>query len=161
MKVRLGLLHEDLANRFLISKTLASRIFSAGVKATTAGLKFIIIIPKMENIIASRPTKFSKFSWLHSIADATEVFIKTHKNHAAQRVTWSNYKHYNTTKVLITISLNNGLIVFASAAYGGSILDKQLTLDSGYLDLVEPYTEIIMVEKGFNIKEECAAYFID
>ena len=28
MKIRLGLLHEDLANRFSISKTLASRMFS-------------------------------------------------------------------------------------------------------------------------------------
>ena len=30
----------------------------------------------------------------------------------------------------------------------------------GYLDLVEPYTEII-IDKGFNIKEECTAHFID
>ena len=52
------------------------------------------------------------------------------------------------------------MIVIASGAYGGSILDKQLTLDSGYLDLVEPYTEI-MVDKGFNIKEKCAAHLID
>ena len=73
--------------------------------------------------------------------------------------TTSNYKHHNTAKVLITIK-PNGLIVFASEACGGSISDKQLTVDSGYLDLVEPYTEI-MVNKDFNIKEECAARFID
>ena len=48
--------------------------------------------------------------------------------------------------------LPNGLIIFASEAYGGSISDKQLTLDSGHLDLVEPYTEK-MIDKGFNIKE--------
>ena len=94
-----------------------------------------------------------------SIADATEIFLQTAKNHAAQRVTWSNCKHHNTTKVLITIS-PNGLIVFASEGYGGSISDKQLTLDSGYLDSVEPYTEI-MVDKGFNIKEERTACFMD
>ena len=52
------------------------------------------------------------------------------------------------------------MIVFASEAYGGSISDKQLTVDSGCLDLVEIYSEI-MVDKGFNIKEECAARFID
>ena len=56
-------------------------------------------------------------------------FLQTPKNHAAQRITWSNYKHHNTAKVLITIS-PNGLIVFASEAYGGSISDKQLTVDS-------------------------------
>ena len=72
----------------------------------------------MENIVASRPNKFNKFSRLHSMADATEIFLQTPKNHAAQRVTWSNYKHHNTAKFLITIS-PNGLIVFASEAYGG------------------------------------------
>ena len=50
--------------------------------------------------------------------------------------------------------------MFASEAYGGSISDKQLTLDSGYLDFVDPHTEI-MVDKGFNIKEESAARFIN
>ena len=34
MKIRLGLLHEDLPNRFSISKPLASTIFSTWVKAT-------------------------------------------------------------------------------------------------------------------------------
>ena len=159
MKIRLGLLHEDLANRFSISKTLASRIFSTWVKATAAVLKSLVFVPKIENIVASRPNKFSKFSRLHSIADATETFLQTPKNHAAERITWSNYKDRNTAKVLITIS-PNGLIVFGSEAYGGSILDEQLTVDSGYLDLVEPYTEV-MVDEGFNIKEECAARFID
>ena len=33
-------------------------------------------------------------------------------------------------------------------------------MDSGYLDLVDPHTEI-MVDKGFNIIEECAARFIN
>ena len=113
----------------------------------------------MQNIVASRPNKFSKFLQLHSIADATEIFLKIPKNHAAQQITWSSYKHHNTAKVLITVS-PNGLIVFASEAYGGSMSDKQLTVDSGYLDLVEPYSEI-MVDKGFNIKEECATRFID
>ena len=150
---------KNLATRFSISKTLTSRIFSTWVKATAAVLKSLAFVPKMENIVASRPNKFSKFLRLHSIADATEIFLQTRKNHAAQRITWSNYNHHNTAKNLLTISPNR-LIVFASEAYGGSISDKQLTADSGYPDLVEPYTEI-MVDKGFNIKEECAARFMD
>ena len=87
----------------------------------------------MENIFASRPNKFGKFSRLNSIADATEIFLPSAKNQAAQQITWSNYKHRNTAKVLTTIS-PNGLIVFASEGYGGNISDKQLTVDSGYLD---------------------------
>ena len=99
MKIRLGLLHEDLANRFGISKTLVSRIFSTWVKATASVLKSFVFIPDMEKIAASRPKKFHKFPKLHSILDATEIFLQTPKNHAAQRITWSNYKHHNTAKV--------------------------------------------------------------
>ena len=33
---------------------------------------------------------------LHSIADATETFIQTPKDHLLQRLIWSNYKHHNT-----------------------------------------------------------------
>ena len=158
MKIRLGLLQEDLANRFSISKTLAGRIFTTWVKSTASALKSFVFVPDMDNISSSRPTKFNNFPRLHTIADATEIFLQTPKNHVAQRVTWSNYKHHNTAKVLISVT-PNGLIAFASDAYGGSISDKQLTIDSGYLDCVDPHTEI-MVDKGFNIIEECAARFI-
>ena len=159
MKIKLGLLHEDLSRRFNVSKTLASRIFSTWVRATASVVKSFVYVPDMEKIISSRPTKFDNFSKLHSIADATEIFLQTPKNHVAQRVTWSNYKHHNTAKVLISIT-PNGFICFASDAYGGSISDKQITLDSGYLDCIDPHTEI-MVDKGFNIVEECAARFIN
>ena len=57
MKIRLALLHKDLANRFSISKTLASRIFSTWVKATATVLKSLVFVPKMENIVASRSKK--------------------------------------------------------------------------------------------------------
>ena len=33
----------------------------------------------MESNVASRPNKFSKFSRLYSIADATEIFLQTPK----------------------------------------------------------------------------------
>ena len=62
MKIRLGLLHKDFDNQFLISTTLASRIFSTWVKATAAILKFLVFVPKMENNVASESNKFSKFS---------------------------------------------------------------------------------------------------
>ena len=34
--------------------------------------------------------------------------------------------------------------------------DKKITKQSGYLDMMEPYTEL-MVDKGFNIRNECTA----
>ena len=154
------MLHEDLAKQLSILKTLASKMFPAWVKATAAVLKYLIFVPKMWKILLPLDlTNLVNFHDYISLLMPLRFFLKTPKNHAAQRITWSNYKHHDTGKFLITIS-PNGLMVFASVAYGDSILDKQLTVDSGYLDLVEPYT-VIMVDKGFNIKEECTARFID
>ena len=51
IKIRLVFFHEDLANRFSISKTLASRIFSTGVKATAAVLKSLVFIPKCKILL--------------------------------------------------------------------------------------------------------------
>ena len=99
--------------------------------------------------------KIFKSQKLHSIADATEIFIQTPKDHLLQRLTWSNYKHHNTLKVLVVIAPSSD-IMFISLAYPGSISDKEITKQSGYLDMMEPYTEL-MVDKGFNISNECAA----
>ena len=46
--------------------------------------------------------------------------------------------------------------MFIPLAYPGSLSDKEITKQSGYLDMMEPYTEL-MVEKGFNISGECTA----
>ena len=86
---------------------------------------------------------------MHSIADATEIFIQALKHYLLQRLTWLNYKHHNTLKALVVIVPNSD-IIFISLAYPGSISDKEIIKQSGYLDMMEPYTEL-MVDKGFNI----------
>ena len=50
--------------------------------------------------------------------------------------------------------------MFISLAYLGSISNKEITKQSGYMDMMEPYTEL-MVDKGFNTSNECAARRID
>ena len=95
---------------------------------------------------------------LNSILDATEFFIQTPKNPDLQKLTWSDYKHHNTVKVLVCVAPNS-MIMFMSQTYGGSISDKEITNRSGFLDAIPPYTQI-MYDKGFNLGEECANRFI-
>ena len=154
MKIRLGLLNTDLAKRFGVSVTLTSRIFATWVKALASYLKPLLSVPSFDKIFSSSPPRFKEYPHLHSILDATEVFLETPKNLVAQRMTWSSYKHHNTAKILIAVAPNSS-ILFASKAYTGNISDKKLTLDCEYLDNVEPFCQI-MVDKGFNISEECA-----
>ena len=154
MKIRLGLLNEDIADRFKVSRRLISQIFSTWVRATAKVLSCMIKVWDLDTVTTLKPKKF-KSQKLHSIADATEIFIQTPKDHLLQCLTWSNYKHHNTLKVLVVIAPSSG-IMFISLAYPGSISDKEITKQSGYLKMMEPYTEL-MVDKEFNISNKCAA----
>ena len=154
MKIRLGLLNEDIADRFKVSRTLISQIFSTWARATAKVLSSMIKVWDLDTVNTLKPKKFESQK-LHSIADATEIFIQTPKDHLLQRLTWPNYKHHNNLKVLVVVARSSN-IMFISLAYPGSISDKQITKQSSYLDMMEPYTEL-MVDKGFNIRNECTA----
>ena len=52
---------------------------------------------------------------------------------------WSNYKHYSTAKFLIGIT-PQGTISFISKCAGGHISDKEITEQSGIMDLLLPGT---------------------
>ena len=121
-------------------------------------LSSMIEVWDVDTVHTLKPKNF-KSQKLHSIADATVRFIKTPKDHLLQRLTWSNYKHHNTLKVLVVIAPSSD-IMFISLAYLGSISNKEITKQSGYMDMMEPYTEL-MVDKGFNTSNECAAKRID
>ncbi|XP_052820235.1 uncharacterized protein LOC128246068 [Mya arenaria] len=154
MKLRLGLLNKDLAKRFDISETLCSRIFFSWLRATSTALKSMVYIPEEESLIGSKPLRYRQLHDLHSIIDCTEIFIETPKDMYLQSATWSDYKHHNTLKILVSCAPNSS-IVYVSPAYLGRISDKALTLDCGYLDMV-PFNKMVMADKGFNISNECA-----
>ena len=154
MKISLGLLNEDIADRFKVSRTLISQILSTWVRATAKVLSCMTKVWDLGTVNTLKPKKF-KSQKLHSIADATEIFIQTPKDHLLQCLTWSNYKHHNILKVVGVIASSSD-IMFKSLAYPGSISDKEITKQSDYLDMMEPYTQL-MVDKGFNISSKCAA----
>lgn len=155
MKLRLGLLNEDLAKRFKISSTLVSQIFHSWLATMFKFVGKAVIWPTKEQVISSKPSRFAMLPDLRCIIDCSEVFIETPKDPNLQNATWSNYKHHNTIKFLIGIAPNSA-ITFLSPMYGGRTSDKEITLDSGFLDKCESY-DMIQAYKGFNIREECDA----
>ena len=65
---------------------------------------------------------------------------------------WSEYKHHYTFKVLVSIT-PNGAVSYVSPAYGGRATDIFIVKDSSFLNLLEPYDEV-MADRGFKIREE-------
>ena len=69
-----------------------------------------------------------------SVIDCFEIFIEKPSILLAKSVTWSQYKHYNTAKYLISIT-PQGVISYISNGWGGQASDKHIVESSGYLSL--------------------------
>lgn len=155
MRLRLGLLNEDLADRFGVSTTVCSNTFATMIRvlAKVLGKALVVWLPR-EPIREHIPENFKRAGHIKCrvIIDCTEIFIERPKSLLNQAATWSSYKHHNTFKFLIGIS-RNGYITFVSDCYPGRFSDQQIIRDSGFYDGLE-YGDEVMADRGFQIKED-------
>ena len=158
MKLCLGLLNKDLAKRFNISPTLTSNIFHSWLAAMNIVMDSFLRWPTKDEVAISKPSHFACLPNIRAIIDCTEIFIETPKDPNLQNITWSNYKHDNTAKILVACAPNSS-ITFLSSSYGGRASDKNITIDSGFLDKLDQH-DLLQADKGFNIMDECASRMI-
>ncbi|XP_047137433.1 uncharacterized protein LOC124813937 [Hydra vulgaris] len=128
MRLRLGILNKDIAERFGISPTTSSNIFSTWIKLISNVLgSALIVLLLHETIRENLPRVFKDAGYYRCcvIIDCAEVFI--------ERI--------------------NGFITFLSDCYGGRCSDKLITKGSGFYDLLERDDEV-MADRGFQIQEE-------
>ena len=114
--VKLRLPNQDLAFRFEISLSNVSKIFSCWMMVLDVRLSTLISCPEREDLWHTMPMCF----W-HSfgtkttiILDCFEIFIERPSDRAQ---TFLQYKHCNTVKVLIGVTLQ-GSICYVSKGMG-------------------------------------------
>lgn len=154
-RIRRGFDVEVLGDIFGVHSSVVSRIFTTWINFLYLELNFLISWPTREQIATNLPKSFKHFPktiidyW--SIIDCTEFFIKKPSLPSSQRVTWSQYKHHNTFKALISIS-PTGSFTFISKLFTGCISDRRIVEENGYLEKLE-FGDDVMAGRGFLIRD--------
>ncbi len=151
MRLRMGLLQEHLVDIFKVSQSTVSRILTTWTNFLYDHAKGLIAWPTRTQILWNLPRAFQDFRDTQIVVDCTEFFIEKPTGLLAQNITWSEYKHHNTIKVLIGVT-PSGMVNFVSRAYGGRVSDRQITAKSGLLPLID-LGMTIMADKGFTVED--------
>lgn len=152
VRMRLGLYITDISERFQISEGTFSKYFSTWISFLSLELKSLNPFPSRDIVNRTMPLSFKeKYPSLRVILDCTEIFIQRSSNLVNQSLTFSNYKHHTTIKFLIGIT-PSGVISFVSEGWPGKTSDRELTIKSGILDLLDE-NDSVMADKGFTIRD--------
>lgn len=92
------------------------------------------------------------YNLVRYIIDCTEIFLETSQNLQVCTDTWNVYKPHNTAKYLVSIT-PSGMINYVSKGLGIRTSDKFIIVNSGFLQLIQPYDKVL-ADRGFPITEE-------
>ena len=158
MRMRLNLPLHFVSFIFHVSKPTAGRIFNSTLNVLHDRLSRCILWPSKEQIQISLPMCFKNSSYRNctSIIDCFEIFIERPKNLRARAQTYSQYKHHNTAKYLISIT-PQGVISFVSRGWGGRASDRYITENCGYLANLLP-GDLVLADRGFTVGDAVGLY---
>ena len=149
VRTRRGFDVKFLADTFGINSSQVSRIYTTWITFLSQELSFLVPWPSRSELQKCLPKMLKKFKNVRVIIDCLELFIQKTKVPSSQKITWNNYKHWNTAKLLVGIT-PTCVVSFIPPLWKGSISDKEIVRQSGQLDLLEE-GDAFMADKGFMI----------
>ena len=151
-RLRCGYPLEDFADRFKVSTTTLSRIFTTWINLMFVKFRELQVLPYRHKVDVNMPSCFkSMCPSTRIVIDCTEFYMQRPSSLESQSASFSAYKNTNTCKLLVGIS-PDGAITFLSDLYEGSISDRDLVIASGILDKLER-GDSVMADKGFEIDD--------
>jgi hypothetical protein len=155
VKLKTGRLNRDLAFSFGISSGLVSELFTSWLFFLETELKLLFEVSDSD----SSPTQdgvpqcFKSVPDLRAVIDCTELMLQEASNLHERKCTFSNYKHHDTVKFMVSMSPNL-YVNYVSKAWGGRASDKHITTHSfEFLDGLAPGSQV-MADRGFTVSDE-------
>ncbi|XP_040071266.3 uncharacterized protein LOC120843875 [Ixodes scapularis] len=148
-RLRTGMAGREMARNFGVHEATVSRLFTTWINFLQRELSTLTRLTSLHEIQMYLPHAFRYFLNTRIVLDGTEVRIQRPSSLAAQRHTFSPYKHFNTYKAVIGCTAD-GYVSYVSKLWGGSVSDRLIVEESGLLGLSES-GDAIMVDKGFKL----------
>ena len=154
MKLGLGLLVLDLGFRFHVSATTVSSIFITWVKLMSRELSASIVWPNRQVKKTLSSCLRRLYPKVRCIIDCFECFTETLSGLVSiwQQLSGLNINIATVEFLLQSLQIELS-ISYVSSCYGGRASDIFIVRNSGFLNMIEPYDEI-MEDRGFKIRED-------
>lgn len=148
VKLKSNMTFVNLACMFDVSHYNVKKVFLHAMEALYEAVKNFVIWFNRETVRARMPTSFTAlFPTTRAIIDASEVECSRPPDPITRVKMYSYYKSRFTVKYLVACA-PSGEITFVSRGFGGRTTDTELTVRSGFIQLVQP-GDTIMADKGF------------
>ena len=141
VRLKVGLMTKDSAQRFQVSKSTVSSVFTTWIYFMYFELKNLFRLPHPDILKAHKSESFHNFPEAHLIVVCTEIFTETPSDLLQRKHLYSDYKHHDTLKFLVGISAHPA-VVFVSRMYGGRASDMLITFEAA--DLIRTSRELLV-----------------